>query len=204
MRVRDLLKGGMEGVWGVRSPSGGVGIEKEPRTEVWRSRAKWPSWQPRVGLSLLLRTISHALENPQPPPPPLALNLQNADHRAKEKTHSCCHTPALHQRRFRDKPERMGQGTPSNSPSGTLPLWKDWHQDSMVTSSTLRIKSKALFHGCPVLYVWSLFQPHLVPPSPHPLHSKRNGFERTLLLPTTGPLHWLFPLLGTLSPTLIL
>lgn len=161
----------MEGVWGVRSPSGGVGIEKEPRTGVWRSKAKWPSWQPWVGLSLLLRDHK-SRPGKSAPAPPIALNLQNADHRAKEKTHSfCCQTAALHQRRFQDKPERMGQGTPSNSPPGTLPLWKDWHQDSMVTSSTLRIKSKALFTAvqcctsdpCPSLILYHLSLIHCTP-----------------------------------------
>ena len=39
----------------------------------------------------------------------------------------------------------MGQGMPSNSSSGTLTLWKDRHKSSMVTTSTLRIKSRASF-----------------------------------------------------------
>lgn len=57
------LKGGMEGVWGVGSPSEGVGREKEPRTEMWGSQTSWPTWRPQMGQFLLLRTTCQALEN---------------------------------------------------------------------------------------------------------------------------------------------
>jgi len=63
LRIRGPLKGGMEGVWGVGSPGEGVGREKEPRTGVWESQTNWPTWQPRMGQFLLLRTTCQALEN---------------------------------------------------------------------------------------------------------------------------------------------
>lgn len=59
IKSKGPLEGRMEGVWGVGSPSEGVGREKEPRTEVWGSQTSWP----QMGQFLLLRTTCQALEN---------------------------------------------------------------------------------------------------------------------------------------------
>ena len=63
IKRKGPLKGGMEGVWGVGSPSEDVGREKEPRTEVGGSQTSWPTWWPQMRQFLLLRTTCQALEN---------------------------------------------------------------------------------------------------------------------------------------------
>lgn len=68
----------------------------------------------------------------------------------------------------------------------------------MAIFSTVWKKFKA-----PFMAVQAVLQPRLAPPS-HSPHSTHSGFECMLLLPTTGPLHWMFPLPRTLLPPLIL
>lgn len=69
----------------------------------------------------------------------------------------------------------------------------------MAIFSTVWRTFKALF-----MAVQPVLQPRLAPPSHSPHSTTHSGFECMLLLPTTGPLHWLFPLPGTLLPSLIL
>ena len=137
LRVRGSLQGGMEGVWGVGSPSEGVGREKEPKQRCGDRR--------QTGQLGSLEWGNSCFQGPPVRPWKTLPTPSTSTEPIERFVRSLPST--------RDgsgiKPERMGQGMPSNSSSGTLPLWKDRHESSMVTS-TLRIKSRAPFTAlCP-------------------------------------------------------
>lgn len=133
----------------------------------------------------ILASQDHESGPGQCPHPALARTYRMPNMKLWKKTSSCCQTPALHQRRSWDKLERMGQGTPGDSPLGTLPLLEEWAL-GLNSHFYSQDKIQSPPHSCPGLYILSPLQPHLVPASLHPLHSKCNRSECTLLFPPQG------------------
>lgn len=197
MRIRGLLKGGMEGFVGARNPSGGAGNRK------WSPRGRDQRQSGQLGRPGWVYPCSK--DHPHPRNQALKISPPTTSSEPAE-----CQTPNQREdppsavrplpstREGSGRNQRTGQGMLGTPPfsAGMLPLGESGQEDSAVTCSKNSQPFAWLSRPC-----CSLALHHL--PCTHSTSDAMdlNVFRSFL---TTGPLHRLCPLPGARTPSCIL